>query len=322
MKSPARRRALFFGRAEDSAPGGTMAFVRSITRRAYAKINLALSVGGALPPGTRRAGRDVSGYHPIASWMAPIELWDEVRVTRGGGGASEVLWAGNAVRASPIDWELGRDLAVRAIRALESAAGIGEELCVRVEKRIPVGGGLGGGSSDAAAALLAGNALLDEPLAAERLAAIALSLGSDVAFFLDDCPPRPALVSGLGERVERIARVPGELLLIVPGFGCPTGAVYRAFDAGPPAKLNEARVRGLIEAGTVDPASLFNDLAGAACVVEPRLAAILAVLVPLGPVHVTGSGSCLFCFSKEADRARNLVSRVDPGAAVVGTRLV
>ena len=294
----------------------------TITLPAHAKINLALSVGAPVPP---------KGYHPIASWFAPIGLHDTVRLTRlreGEVSRYTIRWAelGDGLPApkpTPIDWPVEKDLAVRAHRMLE--ARVGRSLPVHLEliKRTPVGGGLGGGSSDAAAALIGLTRLFGLPLSHADLARESVALGADVAFFLDDTipltmgtpalgntddpgpptSPRPALVTGFGERIERInAPAITGVLLLIPPFGCPTGPVYAAYDAGQTHKVDEARVCGLIASGApgsgqpLDPARLFNDLAEPACVVEPRLRGVLDTLRGLSPhrVHVTGSGSTLF----------------------------
>jgi len=277
---------------------------RIITRQAHAKINLVLSVGHAQPP---------KGYHPIVSWMAPVTLADELIVERladGSGSRHTIEWAEDAPRPSEIDWPLEKDLAVRAHRLLEGHVGRALPAAVTLRKRIPVGGGLGGGSSDAAATLVALNDLFELHLATPVLAALAGVLGSDVAFFIDEAggghggggPPRPAIVSGFGEKIERVERVPGEAVLIFPPFGCATAAVYKAFDdpmANRPG-LREAQARQVVAAAVaahrVNPAALFNDLAGPAQAVEPRLTEVRVAAreVLRAPVHITGSGSTLF----------------------------
>ncbi len=286
---------------------------------AHAKINLALTVG---PPGE-------GGLHPIVSWMTAIDLADEITVSRLGTGEDTVferLWADG----SPVPWPEGSDLVVRAHRAAERVAG---RLPARVSviKHIPAGGGLGGGSSDAAAVLRALDALFDLRLGHERLVEIAVSLGSDLPFFLDDAaapggPPRHALVSGLGDRVERLG--PGrwgggtEWVLICPPFGCETAAVYRAFDADP-GVFRPAEVERLARGSGFEPSALFNDLAPGAEAVRPGLGRLRRDLSrAMGvAVHVSGSGSTLFVIDPPGgvDRVRGEVSRIEPGAIVVRT---
>src|SRR5262249_27127024 len=157
-----------------------------------------------------------------------------------------------------------KDLAARAHSLLEREAGRPLPAVIRVIKRVPVGGGLGGGSSDAAAALLATNEAFGLALSLERLSTLSRELGSDVAYFLDDrSPPRPAVVEGLGDRIRRLAPAAGELLLLIPPFGCPTGEVYRAFDAQPAHPLRDQDIRDLASE-PLRPAALFNDLTPAA----------------------------------------------------------
>ncbi|MBI1190139.1 MAG: hypothetical protein GC200_05585 [Tepidisphaera sp.] len=332
-----------------------------IHRRAYAKINLMLSVGPPLPPGASHAG-----YHPIASWFAPISLWDDVEVTRGAPSVS-IEWASDAPRPTPIDWPPEKDLAVRALRALEAHAGRTLDAKLVVRKRIPVGGGLGGGSSDAAAALLAVRNAFALDIDDAALGAIAARLGSDVSYFLDterDGPeqaPRPAFVEGLGEHIERSPRRRGRLVLVVPEFGCATGPVYKAFDElvlesdrvrlsawqverfarerdgiGPGTPPTPHRVRPELvreRAGKMQTALqsrlLFNDLAKAAFKVEPRLGTLVTALkrITREDAHVTGSGSCVFLLDHDGkirervERARGALEEQVGPLAVLGVDL-
>lgn len=273
---------------------------RSVERRAWAKVNLCLSVASPEPPGSPRPG-----WHRIASWFGAIDLHDSVTLTALPSGRQTVLerlWAADAPRAGSLDWPAERDLALRALRLLEGRAGRPLPTHVRLVKRIPVGGGLGGGSSDAAATLLAANELHRLGLSIDDLRSLGASLGSDVPFFLDDHdPPRPALVTSFGERVERVDRVGGLIDLAVPAFSCPTPDVYAALDRvrPGPAVADESRVRRAIEQARrhgLDRADLFNDLSEPACAVRPALARLLEGLRARGwslPV-VTGSGACVF----------------------------
>ena len=157
----------------------------SLAITAYAKLNLALSVGPPVPP---------RGYHPIASWFVCIGLSDTLRLTRlqpGSPSRHTIRWAPGAPRPTPIDWPVERDLAVRAHRLLEHHTGRPLPVDMTVDKRIPVGAGLGGGSSDAAAALRALNTLFSLGLPADQLRALASHLGSDIPFFIDEDPDPP-----------------------------------------------------------------------------------------------------------------------------------
>jgi len=285
--------------------------------KAPAKVNLALAVGPARPG---------DGFHPICSWMAPIDLCDEITLTRLEDDRLSryaVVWHESAPRSSPIDWPITKDLGVRAHHLLEQHVGRSLPIQMKVEKRIPVGGGLGGGSSDAAAVLRAVRELFALDVGDQELAALALRLGSDVPFFLGDSP---ALVEGLGEKVTSVGRVGAHLVLILPAFGCPTGPVYRAFDAIPGAAMREDEVRRMAGAGCVVSERLFNDLAAAAEAVAPDLGPLRAAAArAVGrPVHVTGSGSTLFVVCADGDDVPAVAQAVEaaaPGCAVAMTRL-
>lgn len=258
-----------------------------ITCIAHAKVNLALAV----------AQPRADGLHPICSWFAPIELSDSLHIEALAAGEQSrytIEWSSDAPRPSAIDWPIEKDLAVRAHRLIEREAGRSLPIAMRLVKRIPVGGGLGGGSSDAAAMIRGLVRLFDLRLERERLHTLALALGSDVPYFLLD-PLTPAVVEEVGQRLVPAPGVRGDLTLILPPFGCPTGAVYRAFDAMPAGAFRDEAVRRMSRRDPIDR-ELFNDLATAAERVEPRLATCRAAAerALARPVHITGSGSTMF----------------------------
>lgn len=297
---------------------------------AHAKINLALSLAAPEPPGSPRAG-----WHRICTWMHAIDLADEVLVEPTPGAVSTwcARWAADAPRLELIQWAPTADLAWRALRALERRLGRLLPTRIVLRKRVPTGAGLGGGSADAAAALLALNRAWGLDLGLEALSEIGATLGSDVPFFIDTAeggPPKPAIVGGFGEVIGRRERAAGEVIVIVPPFGCPTGRVYGAFDglveSGSGGRLDERRVEAAAAAGTLRDELLFNDLAEAACVVRPELRRLRErASAALGrPVHVTGSGSAMFALVG-GEEPKRLAARVRaglPGASVFLTALV
>lgn len=199
---------------------------RVLQIQAYAKLNLVLRV----------VGRREDGYHLIQSLITAVDLADEITLTVVGQGVTLDALA-----------ELGppeRNLAVRAARALLDRDKPGVRITLR--KRVPVGAGLGGGSSDAAAVLAGLNQLLALGKTEEELQGIGAALGADVSFFLGRSP---AWVEGVGDRVTPIeATLPGVFLILAPSFRCPTPDVYRAFDGlglplSPPGDLFTAETQ-------------------------------------------------------------------------------
>lgn len=336
-----------------------------LRRRAFAKLNLALSVGPqaasaavpALAPDGTPAPKDVSGYHPIASWMHAIDLFDDLEVEPASSTSFSVDWADDAPVRSAIDWPVERDLTFRAHALLERHLGRALPVRVRLRKRIPVGGGLGGGSSDAAAVLLALDELFSLQLSDDTLLRVAMALGSDIAYFLDRThnPPRPALVTSFGEGVERLDRTASEIILVMPPFGCPTGEVYAAFRlwlAGAmerdvarlspgqrgrsfEPKADMIRSRAAKARAELRDDHLFNDLAHGSFAVRPELGLLVTALSSAcrAAAHVTGSGSCLF-LAAAPGRGEKLLARVQrlleasgpspvpPGCRALLTRLV
>lgn len=302
-----------------------------LTLKARAKINLALGVSSPLPPNHPKAG-----FHEIASWMAALELCDDLHVSHAldGPGHLQISWAADAPRPTPIDWPVESDLAFRAWKILETACGKPLPVNMRLDKRVPVGGGLGGGSADAAAAFIALTTLFHLPFSAHQLRQLSTQLGSDIAFFLDegdmDRCPRPALVTGLGDQLERAAAIESDVLLIIPPFGCPTRPVYRAFDTlldGASHDPRTSNVRALMrESSLLCERALFNDLTNAAIVVAPDLRRLRQeISAAIGrPVHVTGSGSCMFALPAQTPdeplRSSWVRSVAMAGACAVWTR--
>ncbi len=224
---------------------------RTTRLRAPAKLTVSLRVEGVRP----------DGYHDLTAEMVAVDLHDEIDIDPDGDGFALEQLAGRAA-------EIGEDnLVTRALQAVGRRAG------VVVRKRIPVGGGLGGGSSNAAAVLRWAG--VDDLSVAARL-------GADVPFCLRG---GRALVRGTGDLVEALPFEVRAYVLLLPPFGVDTAAVYRAYDQSPPAPT----------AGDAEPPH-GNDLEAAALTVEPRLARwrdALAERCP-GTPRLAGSGSTWF----------------------------
>ncbi len=263
-----------------------------VTVLAPAKLNLALAVGP-------RAG---DGMHPICSWMVTLDLADELLVTRlpmDRFSRYAILWHDDALRRSEIDWSISDDLAVRAHLALETHLGRKLPIQLKLSKRIPVSGGLGGGSANAAAMLHALNGLFALGRPVKELAEIGAKLGSDVPFLVHG---GSAIVEGLGERVTPHGRAPAlDVVLVFPDRQCATGVVYKHYDDRPATRLETDAVR-MLAASVIDaggglrPDAPFNDLARAAVRASPGLDGEIALVSAIAerPAHVCGSGSSIF----------------------------
>jgi 4-diphosphocytidyl-2-C-methyl-D-erythritol kinase len=267
--------------------------------QAPAKVNLFLRV----------LGRRADGFHELVTVLQTVDLCDELelrlRPRRPGlpPGEPDVTLQ---LLAAPPDVPAGPDnLAVRAAAAVLREAGAAGDvgLDVALAKRIPAGGGLAGGSSDAAAVLRGSNQLLGRPLPGTTLARLAAALGSDVSFFLVG---GTALCTGRGEVVEPIEPpAPFDVTLLMPAFGTSTAAVYAAWSrravsqpATAPPDTTGLRA-ALADADAATLQRLFvNDLQDAARAVEPRLAQLLDTT----HLNLSGSGSTLFGYGRRTPR--------------------
>ena len=268
-----------------------------MTVEANAKVNFTLEV----------FGKRTDGYHALRSVVMPISLADTLDV--------ESTDDGSVTSDTGYD----DDLCVKAARILRSSvSGLPSSLgaTIRVTKRIPAGGGLGGGSADAAAVLRALNELWKLGLSREELAVIGAQVGSDVPALVMGCP---VVMEGRGERVTPIEQSNNpnnrtiHLVLVNPGVHSSTADVYAACEARALEGENAtARMVGALKAGEVEgiAAALMNDLQGPAVKLHPEIADALVSLRTAGVVGamMSGSGSSAFGIVRDADAAVRISS--------------
>ena len=270
----------------------------SVTARAPAKINLYLEVGERQP----------DGYHPLTTVFQAVSLLDDVTVTEAG--ATSVEAHGEGVGDVPTD---DGNLAVRAAHAL--ARHVGRQAFVQIDllKGIPVAGGMGGGSADAAAALLACDALWRTNVERDELLELASTLGADVPFCLTG---GTALGTGRGDVLTPVlARGTYHWILALADGGLSTPEVYAEFDRGPRPEPRRGQVvadgpGGVLTAlRSYDPvalgASLRNDLQPPALRLKPELQQVLRAaqdLDCLGAV-VSGSGPTVAMLCRDGEHA-------------------
>lgn len=284
--------------------------------RAQAKVNLFLRV----------LAREESGYHQLETLFARLELADDV-VVRVRDRGRDVDVAGPAMPEGGLG-PVESNLAWRAATLYAEAAAWPAGFEIAVEKRVPVGGGLGGGSADAGAVLRGLNALNPGPLPQHRLFALASALGADVPFLTAEAPL--ALAWGRGERMMAFPALPScEVALLFPPFGVPTADAFRW--------LAEARrERGTGEAP--QPRMLFpqqltswegvarlatNDFEPAVAARHPEVGPARESLTRLGAriARMTGSGSTIYgVFDAPLAAADASALADDSGCAVVMTR--
>ena len=283
----------------------------TLKRHAHAKINLTLDVGA------RRA----DGYHDIRSIMQTVALCDTLTVTRTPdhpGVRLEVT--GEESKGVPEDESnLVHKAAVRLQKSAAARGSLraGESgLHVRLHKRIPSQAGLGGGSSDAAATLLAVNELFGLSLPKPRLVEIGAAFGADVPFFLTG---GTALVRGLGEQVTSLKPIfpSWHLVIVKPSVPVSTAAAYAALDALPDRQPGSATERML-----TNETCLGNDFEAIILSAYPEVAAVHALLTQTGRSDesfrplLCGSGSCVFrrvADSEEAERLADDLRKANVG---------
>ncbi|HTC37730.1 MAG TPA: 4-(cytidine 5'-diphospho)-2-C-methyl-D-erythritol kinase [Steroidobacteraceae bacterium] len=255
---------------------------------APAKLNLFLHILGRRP----------DGYHELQSCFQFIDLCDEIKI--------EVR--GDALIRRAIDipgLPAEADLCIRAAQALQSASGTTLGADISLTKKIPVGGGLGGGSSDAATVLVALNHLWGIQWPREKLAAIGLKLGADVPVFVHG---RAAWAEGVGERLTPLypplAPAEANYLILKPNVFVSTAAVFQ----DPELTRNSApiTIHGFLASGG------RNDCLGVVRRRYPEVAHALDWLSVFGSARLTGTGACVFLACENKDLAQEIMRKVPP----------
>lgn len=273
----------------------------TLKQQSPGKINLLLNI----------LGRRADGFHELESVFHPVALYDTLSCQTTAQGLEFTCDDPQL----PTD---DRNLVCRAARLFLAATGIAAGLRLHLEKQIPPGGGLGGGSGNAAHTLRALNALFDQPLTDPQLHELAARLGSDVPFFLQD---RPALVTGRGEHIEPLdffSRLRGRgLLLVHPGFGISTAWAYQQLARFPQALNGQpGRARQLVEqlqVGDGGPLAdaLFNSLETPVFAKYPVLALYQEFLRAHGALAtlMSGSGSTTFAVVESIAHGETLAAQ-------------
>ncbi len=249
--------------------------MKELTIQAPAKINLCLSV----------LGHRSDGYHEVSMLMQMVGLYDEVRVSLGGEGIS-VTCDDNTIPSGE------ENIAWKAAAAVLKHARPDTGLCVTIKKAIPVAAGLGGGSSDAAAVLVAANILLGTGLGRGQLSEKGAGLGMDVPFFFHG---PLALARGRGELLTRMAPLPAFWVLLVnPGFETPTAWVYKNLNLRLTKNVDCNKIARLTVRNMAE--GLHNDLETITAAAHPVIRRIEEALLAHGAMgaRMSGSGPTVF----------------------------
>jgi 4-diphosphocytidyl-2-C-methyl-D-erythritol kinase len=250
---------------------------------APAKLNLMLHV----------TGRRADGYHELQTVFQLVDLCDELHF--------DVDASGEILRLQgPADVPAEQDLVVRAAHRLRERAGdLRRGVRIRVRKRIPLGGGLGGGSSDAATTLAALNKLWGFGLKVDDLAAIGLELGADVPVFVHG---QNAWAEGVGERLTPLDLPPRWFLILHPGVHVATRDVFQAPELTRNSPLTT--IPGFLGSGG------RNDCEPVVRQRFPAVAEALDWLARFAPARLTGTGSCMYATFERAADAERVAARV------------
>lgn len=252
---------------------------------APAKINLFLHIVGRRP----------DGYHLLQTAFRMLDWGDEITLQRRDDG---LILRTSDVPGVPAE----SDLVVRAARALQAASGSRFGADIGVLKRIPMGGGLGGGSSDAASVLLALNRLWGCGLSRQALQDLGLKLGADVPFFIFG---ETAFAEGVGEALRSLAVPPAWYVVVAPPVSVPTAEIFSAKELTRDTEI-------LIMQGFAAHKTR-NDMQAVVCVKYPEVAESLEWLSQYGDARMSGSGACLFAPFDTEGQARQVAASAPSG---------
>ncbi len=252
---------------------------------APAKLNLFLHVTGRRP----------DGYHELQTLFQLIDLSDTVSLSVTDDGRIERP-------AGPAGVDPDSDLTVRAARALQAATGCRVGASIRIAKRIPMGGGLGGGSSDAATVLLALNHLWGCGLQVDELARLGLPLGADVPVFVRGSS---AWAEGVGEQLVPVELPERWYVVIHPGVAVPTREVFQS----PELTRNTPVITIRAFFGPEGSSGSRNDCEPVVRARYPEVADALSWLGNFAPARLTGTGSCIFAAFASAMDAERVAAR-------------
>jgi 4-diphosphocytidyl-2-C-methyl-D-erythritol kinase len=257
---------------------------------APAKLNLFLHV----------TGRREDGYHLLQTVFQLLDHGDLLHFQIRDDG---VIRRAADIPGVPED----SDLTVRAARLLQAelgARGKDKGAEISVEKRLPMGGGVGGGSSDAATTLIALNYLWQGGLSRERLMALGLCLGADVPFFILGSN---AFAEGVGEKLTPVATPPGWFVVIEPGVMVPTPLIFSSTEL-----TRDTKPITISDFSAAPSGFGKNDLQVVAAKLFPPVAEALSWLGRYGDARMTGSGACVFCRFAHEPEADAVLKAVPP----------
>ncbi len=250
---------------------------------APAKLNLFLHI----------TGRRADGYHTLQTVFQFLDFGDEL--------AFVVTDDGRIARAAPVPGVTEEnDLTLRAARLLKESRGVTKGVLIHLTKRLPIGGGLGGGSSDAATTLLALNELWGTRLPIPELAALGLKLGADVPVFIHG---HAAWAEGIGEVLTPVEPEEAWYLVVVPPVHVSTVQVFADPELtrySPPLTIRDFH----------EGRGLRNDLEPAVRSRYPEVDRAMRLLTEFGAPRMSGSGGCVFLKVVDADRGRQILERI------------
>lgn len=257
---------------------------------APAKLNLFLHV----------VGRRQDGYHLLETAFRFIDYADELSfVVRPDG----VIHRINPLPGVPEE----QDLSVRAARALQRETGCPQGADIHIVKRLPMGGGLGGGSSDAATTLIALNRLWRTGLSRTRLQQLGLQLGADVPVFVFG---QNAFAQGIGEQLQALPMAPAWYLVLVPELAVSTAEIFAAPEL---TRNTNAITIAPFSVGLARNIPGRNDLEPVVCRRYPQVAHHLEWLHRYGDARMTGSGACVFCAFDSYEQAHRVLLELPVG---------
>lgn len=283
--------------------------MKNIIVKSYAKINIALNV----------LGKRSDGYHELDMVMVPIQLHDSLLI---GELFNKTV---NFVTMDDYSLDIGKmNISTRALDIFTEDAKFNNKFRVLIHKVIPIQGGFGGGSSNAAATVRGVNQYLKLGYTDEQIAKLLKPIGADIPFFAHNKPMR---CRGIGDEMNEI-KVKNNygVLIVKPHIGCSTKEVYKTYDTVPGEHGDVDAVVKALEEGDDETLGkvMFNSLQNAAISLVPEIKVLIDILRAEGltMVQMTGSGSGVFALSQDLRKLKKVASKLENDYQVEVTKIL
>ncbi len=262
-----------------------------------AKLNIFLKVVGALP----------NNYHKLQSIFCKINLYDVIRINMLHTTGRKII---RSINNNKLNISFDDDLCIKTIRYMQDAYNLNQDMRIHLHKNIPIGAGLGGGSSNAAQIIKGLNEIFSLNLSIESMCNIGKNLGADIPFFIQ--PSNVAFVEGIGEKIKNINNTMQYYFIIIkPSYNISTASIFKALQTNDMSEALSSEELNILQHNKLGH-EIGNDLQKVIEKTNPKINEWLASMKHIGlNFQVSGSGSCLFAMFNDKDNRDKIARKLN-----------